>query len=68
MTEDDEHAGEGEGDQREWDEEKGATTALPEGPAVDGKLIGAADALHEGGENAGGSREADQKGHDERTS
>ena len=66
MTEDNEHGGEGKGDQRERDEEKGATTALPESPAVDGKLIGTADALHECAEHAGGSYQADQKRQDER--
>ena len=58
-------AGEDEGNQRERNEEKCAEAALPEGPAVDREVVGAANAFHQGGEDAGGSDEADEEGDDE---
>src|SRR6266481_3548651 len=40
VAEDDEDTGDGEGQQRERNEEDGAETALPEGPAVGGEIVG----------------------------
>ncbi len=55
----------GEGDQRERNEQECAATALPEGPAVHRKIVGAANAFHQSREDAGGSDEADEEGDDE---
>ncbi len=65
MTEDDENAGQREGYERKRNKQNCAKTALQEVPAVDRKVVGAADTLHEGGEDAGGSDEADDEGDDE---
>ena len=54
------------GDQRERNENKGAEAALPEGPAVQGEVVGAADAFHEGCDDAGCSGDADDDGDDEK--
>jgi len=62
VSEDDEDTGQGKGDQRERDQEEGTTAALPEGPAIDGKVVGATEALHERCQNAGGTKEADDEG------
>ena len=53
-------AGDGEGQERERDQDEGAAAALPEGPAVGGQVAGAAQAFHEGGDDAGGAGEADE--------
>jgi hypothetical protein len=61
VAKDDEEGSKCEGKQRERDEEKRTETALPEGPAIDRQVIGAANAFHQCGENAGGSGEANKK-------
>jgi hypothetical protein len=61
LTEDNDRAGQSEGDQRERDEEKSAETALQEGPAVGWEVVGAANAFHQRGKNAGCSGEADDE-------
>lgn len=65
LTEDNESAGQSERNQRERDEEKSAKAALPEGPAVAWEIVGAADAFHQRGEDAGRSGEADDERNDE---
>ena len=65
VSEDDQQAGDGEGEQRERDEEIGADAALPDGPAVAREVVGAAEALHELGDDAGGSGDADDDGDEE---
>ena len=62
VTEDDEDAGEGKGDTRQRDEEEGAEASLPECPAIDWKVVGASEALHDGGQDAGSASEADDEG------
>ena len=65
LAEDHEVSREEEGQERERDEEESAAAALPEAPAVGGEIVGAANAFHKSGEDAGGSNEADDKGTDE---
>src|SRR6266550_2977055 len=65
LAEHDEGGGKKKRQQRDRNKEEGAETALPEGPAVEGKFVGAADAFHQGGEDAGGSDETDDEGGDE---
>ena len=67
MAEDDDAAGKDEGNQGKGYQEEGAETALPEGPAIDWEIVGAADALHEGRQDAGGTDEADQQGDEKST-
>src|SRR5216683_813919 len=65
VTEDDQRAGNGKWDEGEGDEGVGAATAAPEGPAFGREMVGAAEALHKRGDDAGGSGEADEEGEDE---
>lgn len=68
VAKDNKDAGEGKGDHRERNEEEGATTSLPEGPAVDREAVGATDAFHDSCQNAGCPSEADDKGEAEAVS
>ncbi len=64
MTEDDKHAGDGQRDERERDEDEGSGATSQKGPAALGKTIGAADAFHKGCDHAGGSGDRDQQSRD----
>ena len=62
LTEDDNDAGQCEGNQRERDKKKSPKAPLEKGPAVGWEIVGPSDAFHQRGENAGSSGEADDEG------
>ena len=64
VAEDNENARDGEGDERERDEQESTKAALEEGPTVDGKVVGAADTLHESGDDAGRTDDSEDEGDD----
>ncbi len=66
LSEDDEHRCDGERCERERNEKERAAATLDECPAIDGKLVGTTNTLHESCDDAGGSDEADHERGDKR--
>src|ERR1700694_2959528 len=63
MAEDHQRAGDEERQQGDGDQQIGADAASPEGPAVRGQLVGAAQSFHQLGDDARSPGDADEAGH-----
>jgi len=61
VSKDHEDAGQREGNEREGDQNERSQATLPEGPAVEWEVIRTAQAFHDGGQDAGGAKEAHER-------